>query len=121
MWPRMGLLRDLLTGVCELEAQEIAPDPDLKYREYRCQKTDLVISRSAYHQKLQGFWLGECIANWTGLRTEGMKKTGPFFTDKAGEQIKVGTSRRSNSFWSKKVMSGVPMTTRISSTSIRAS
>jgi hypothetical protein len=41
------------------------------------------ISRSTYAEKLQGFWLGQCIANWTGLRTEGVKKTAPFFTDKA--------------------------------------
>ncbi|MEX0321712.1 MAG: ADP-ribosylglycohydrolase family protein [Puniceicoccaceae bacterium] len=44
---------------------------------------ELRISRVEYHEKLQGFWLGECIANWTGLRTEGVKKTAPFFTDKA--------------------------------------
>ncbi|MCC6725902.1 MAG: ADP-ribosylglycohydrolase family protein, partial [Saprospiraceae bacterium] len=37
--------------------------------------------------KLYGFWLGECIANWTGLVTEmdkignlGELKTGPFYT-----------------------------------------
>ena len=34
-----------------------------------------VVSRSAYAEKLQGFWLGECIANWTGLVTE-MDKVG---------------------------------------------
>lgn len=41
------------------------------------------ISRSTYAEKMQRFWLGQCIANWTGLRTEGLKKTAPFFTDKA--------------------------------------
>lgn len=35
----------------------------------------LVISRSAYAEKLYGFWLGACIANWTGLVTE-MDKIG---------------------------------------------
>ena len=83
MWLRICLLLICSIGVCRLEAEEIEPDPDLKYPEYSCQKTDFVISRTAYHQKLQGFWLGECIANWTGLRTEGVKKSGPFFTDKA--------------------------------------
>lgn len=34
-----------------------------------------VISRSAYAEKLYGFWLGACIANWTGLVTE-MDKIG---------------------------------------------
>jgi len=33
------------------------------------------LSRSDYHDRLQGFWLGQCIANWTGLVTE-MDKTG---------------------------------------------
>jgi hypothetical protein len=44
---------------------------------------DLEISRAEYHEKLQGFWLGQCIANWTGLITEGVRKTQPFFTDQA--------------------------------------
>jgi hypothetical protein len=35
----------------------------------------LVISRDAYEDKLYGFWLGQCIANWTGLVTE-MDKIG---------------------------------------------
>jgi len=30
---------------------------------------NLKISRAEYRQKLQGFWLGQCIANWTGLTT----------------------------------------------------
>jgi len=42
---------------------------------------DLEISRAEYNEKLQGFWLGQCIANWTGLTSEGVKKTAPFFTD----------------------------------------
>jgi hypothetical protein len=71
-----------LLGTCELQAQEPPRDPELEYPEYACQADDLVVSRSDYHEKLQGFWLGQCIANWTGLRTEGVKKTAPFFTDK---------------------------------------
>lgn len=38
-------------------------------------QTELVISRSEYASKLHGFWLGQCIANWTGLVTE-MDKIG---------------------------------------------
>jgi hypothetical protein len=34
-----------------------------------------VISRSEYPERLHGFWLGQCIANWTGLITE-MDKIG---------------------------------------------
>ena len=43
------------------------------------------ISRSDYMQQLQGFWLGQNIANWTGLITEmdkvGTPQTLPFYTD----------------------------------------
>jgi hypothetical protein len=45
------------------------------------------ISRSEYANNLYGFWLGQCIANWTGLITEmdkvgniGDVKTGDFYT-----------------------------------------
>jgi PKD repeat protein len=40
------------------------------------------ISRSDYKDKLRGFWLGSCIANWTGLKTEGQRNNKPYFTDK---------------------------------------
>lgn len=36
---------------------------------------ELVVSRHSYQQKLAGFWLGQSIANWTGLVTE-MDKIG---------------------------------------------
>ncbi len=45
------------------------------------QNDDLQISRAEYHEKLEGFWLGQCIANWTGLMTENQKTKPPFFTD----------------------------------------
>jgi hypothetical protein len=54
---------------------------------YNPRPTDRVISRKEYKDKLYGFWLGECIANWTGLVTEmdkigniGEIKTGAFYT-----------------------------------------
>jgi len=47
----------------------------------------LTVSRADYEQRLYGFWLGQCIANWTGLVTEmdkigniGEIQTGPFYT-----------------------------------------
>ena len=47
----------------------------------------LTISREEYADRLYGFWLGQCIANWTGLVTEmdkvgnmGEVKTGEFYT-----------------------------------------
>ena len=49
--------------------------------------TSLTLSRKEYAEKLQGFWLGQCIANWTGLVTEMDKigdtpeyRTGAFYT-----------------------------------------
>ena len=39
------------------------------------QADELTISRSDYLEKLHGFWLGQCIANWTGIITE-MHKIG---------------------------------------------
>ena len=45
------------------------------------------ISRSNYQDRLYGFWLGQCIGNWTGLTTEmdkvgnlGDTKSGAFYT-----------------------------------------
>lgn len=40
-----------------------------------------VVSRSQYVDGLQGFWLGQCIANWTGLTTEMDRVEAPFYTD----------------------------------------
>lgn len=62
-------------------------DGNLIYKPYKPKATDRIISRSEYKKKLYGFWLGECIANWTGLVTEmdkigsiGELKTGAFYT-----------------------------------------
>ncbi len=43
--------------------------------------TELLISRSRYRDQLEGFWLGQCIANWTGLVTEMDRVAPPFYTD----------------------------------------
>ena len=58
------------------------PDPELTYPSYTPSSTDLIISRSKYQDQLQGFWLTQCIANWTGLITEMDKIEPPFYTDK---------------------------------------
>ncbi|MEP0132822.1 MAG: ADP-ribosylglycohydrolase family protein [Eudoraea sp.] len=39
------------------------------------------LNRTVYKDKLRGFWLGSCIANWTGLPTENARTDFPFFTD----------------------------------------
>ena len=48
---------------------------------YNSRSTELIISRARYVDQLQGFWLGQCIANWTGLITEMDKIEAPFYTD----------------------------------------
>ena len=68
-------------------SQQMMGDPSLHYKNYKSDPSDLIISRSGYANKLYGFWLGQCIANWTGLVTEmdkigniGEIKTGKFYT-----------------------------------------
>ncbi|MEO1078709.1 MAG: ADP-ribosylglycohydrolase family protein [Pseudomonadota bacterium] len=39
------------------------------------------IDRGIYAEKLHGFWLGQSIANWTGLVTELDRVEPPFYTD----------------------------------------
>jgi len=50
-------------------------DSTLTYALYSPKPADRIVSRAEYKNKLQGFWLGQCIANWTGLVTE-MDKIG---------------------------------------------
>ena len=51
---------------------------------YIIKDTDFVISRTDYINKLEGFWLAQCIANMTGLVTE-MDKIGNIGEIKTGE------------------------------------
>lgn len=50
----------------------------------------VVIAKKEYQQRLEGFWLGQSIANWTGLITEmdkvGTPETMPFYTDEDWEK-----------------------------------
>ena len=60
-------------------------NPSMEYLPYTPSPDDLVVSRQAYIDKLYGFWLGQCIANWTGMVTEmdkigGEGPTGEFYT-----------------------------------------
>ena len=50
---------------------------------FSCQspKNEWVVNRTEYLDQLRGFWLGGCIANWTGLPTENRRTDFPFFTD----------------------------------------
>ena len=80
------------------KTKEILKDSNLVYKKYSPMPGDKIISRLDYLNKLYGFWLGQCIANWTGLITEmdkigniGNIKTGKFYTredwGKADHQI----------------------------------
>jgi len=44
---------------------------------------NLELDRERYAQRLHGFWLGQSIANWTGLVTEMDRVEAPFLTDDA--------------------------------------
>ncbi len=41
----------------------------------------LQVNREHYQEQLAGFWLGACVANWTGLTPEMDKVEPPFYTD----------------------------------------
>ena len=45
---------------------------------------NFVIDKKEYKNKLEGFWLGQSIANWTGIITE-MDKKEPWAIDMAEE------------------------------------
>jgi len=69
------------SGVAFSGETPVSPDKGLKYPDYIAKPGDLVVSRTDYADRLEGFWLGQCIANFTGLTTEGARRTAPFYTD----------------------------------------
>ncbi len=76
-----------LTSQSETSRDKILIDPNLNYKTTTRNASDIIVDRAGYYNKLYGFWLGQCIANWTGLVTEmdkigniGAIKTGPFYT-----------------------------------------
>lgn len=40
-----------------------------------------LIDKADYRARLHGLWLAECVANWTGIKTEGRRNAPPFLTD----------------------------------------
>ena len=75
------LVTRILILSCLIRSQDKLIDIDLEYPVYKPVSTDRIISRRNYMDQLQGFWLGQCIANWTGLITEMDKIEHPFYTD----------------------------------------
>ena len=68
----------LLISVSSCQDNDSTSQPELE---------SITIDRAQYNDRLQGFWLGACLANWTGLVTEmdkigniGEIKTGDFYT-----------------------------------------
>ena len=57
------------------EMAGVLKDSLFEYKPYKRDANTIEISRSKYKDQLYGFWLGQCIANWTGLITE-MDKIG---------------------------------------------
>lgn len=80
----------LLLGVAACDKKinpEVDVNPDFAYQNRNPTGKVITVSRKEYANKLYGCWLGQCIANWTGLVTEmdkigniGDIKTGNFYT-----------------------------------------
>ncbi|MEM8968115.1 MAG: ADP-ribosylglycohydrolase family protein, partial [Bacteroidota bacterium] len=73
----------LTTAACNNQQENSEEEADQATEDIQ----EVIISRDQYRNQLYGFWLGECIANWTGLVTEmdkvgniGEVKTGDFYT-----------------------------------------
>ena len=65
----------LATLALPLAACVTSPDGFPQHTAADARDTTLEIDRTAYAQRMEGFWLGQSIANWTGLVTE-MDKIG---------------------------------------------
>ncbi len=84
---KSSLVLGMLFYLLSCHSQENYPNPDLVYKNIKTTKKVRIIDRQHYKDQLYGFWLGTCIANWTGLVTEmdkigniGEIKTGAFYT-----------------------------------------
>ena len=81
---KLILLSLVVLSVCNTETKKTDTKESTTILE---EDTYISISRDKYKDQLYGFWLGQCIANWTGLVTEmdkigniGEIKTGDFYT-----------------------------------------
>ncbi len=83
----LGGLSCLVLSACQSSHNEKnvaseAVKPNITaHSQFKASASDLSISRSDYANKLQGFWLAQSFANWTGLITELDKDKPPFYTD----------------------------------------
>ncbi|WP_297797989.1 ADP-ribosylglycohydrolase family protein [uncultured Eudoraea sp.] len=70
--PNYFLFAALITNIAFGQITDTAENKEMAHYQ---------INRNEYKDKLRGFWLGSCIANWTGLPTENRRTDFPFFTD----------------------------------------
>lgn len=77
-----GMRRFLVFILCSLFLASCGPANSSDNKE-----NNITIDRTVYQDQLRGFWLAQCIANWTGLITEmdkigdvGDISTGAFYT-----------------------------------------
>lgn len=72
--------------------------PNILFSQVNLQTNNTIVSRLDYINKFHGFWLGQSIANWTGLITEGDRTDAPFYTDNdwSGHLTPIVTGAYSN-------------------------
>ena len=73
------ILLGVLAFGCSEGAGHDAGDGDMPSEEDEQPQTGL--SRQIYLDRLRGMWIGKCLANWTGITTEGQRQEPPFYTD----------------------------------------
>ncbi len=69
------------SGPLKTDSNIVGADDRGSFSDSIALSADIVINRTAYKDRLRGFWLGSCIANWTGLPTENVRAVPPFFSD----------------------------------------
>ena len=75
MFHRLFLRISQFSAICCLLSSTLAGAVTLQASCAATTATEFAVSRTAYQEKLAGFWLGLSVANWTGLVTE-MDKIG---------------------------------------------
>ncbi len=77
-----------------IQQEKVIIDSSFQYVNSQSAASDMVVNRQKYRNRLYGFWLGQCIANWTGLVTEmdkigniGELQTGEFYTRDDWEKL----------------------------------
>ena len=78
-WIVVFILLGVLAFGCSESGDHEAGDGDMDSEEIEQPQTGL--SRQNYLDRLRGMWIGECLANWTGITTEGQRQEPPFYTD----------------------------------------